>query len=208
MDAKERVEWIYQTKNNDQLSVRYDEWAKNYENDLCTAFNWIGPERVAEVFAAHVAKDARVLDIGAGTGMVGVLLAKQGFSDLAANDLSQGMLDEACRKNVYRELRIMVLGEHLGYEDDAFDAGVACGVFTVGHAPASSFDELLRIIRPGGLLIFSMQTIAYETAGFKEKFDELEADGKWVKVDVSDKFQPLPKGEPNVWHRIWVCRVV
>lgn len=34
MDAKERVAWIYRTKNNEQLSVRYDEWAKDYENDL------------------------------------------------------------------------------------------------------------------------------------------------------------------------------
>ena len=207
MDAKGRVEWIYQTKNNEQLSVRYDEWAKDYENDLEEAFNWIGPERVTEVFAAHVAKDARVLDIGAGTGLVGTLLAKRGYSDLTANDLSQGMLDEARRKNVYRELKAMVLGEPLDYEDDAFDAGVSCGVFTVGHAPASSFDELVRIIRPGGLLIFSVQLVAYEAAGFKEKFAELSDAGKWEEVAVSDKYQPIPKGKPEVWHRVWTYRV-
>lgn len=208
MDAKERVEWIYRTRNNEQLSVRYDEWAKDYEDDLNKAFNWIGPERVTEVFAASVDRNARALDIGAGTGMVGVLLAKQGYTDLTAIDLSQGMLDEARRKDVYRELRTMVLGEHLDYEDDTFDAGVSCGVFTVGHAPASSFDELVRIIRPGGLLIFSVQTVAYETAGFKEKFSELGASGKWEEVSVSEKYRPLPKGESDVWHRVWTCRVL
>lgn len=208
MDAKERVEWIYQTKDNEQLTVRYDEWAKDYESDLDQAFNWIGPERVVEVFAGQVAKDARVLDIGAGTGMVGALLAKRGYADLTAIDLSQGMLDEARQKDVYRELRTMVLGKHLDYEDDAFDAGVSCGVFTLGHAPASSFDELIRIVRPGGLLIFSVQTVAYETAGFKDKFAELTAAGKWEEVSVTEKYQPLPKGEPDVWHRVWTCRVV
>ena len=208
MDAKERVEWIYQTRNNEQLSVRYDEWAKDYEDDLEKAFNWIGPERVTEVFATRVDRDARVLDIGAGTGMVGVLLAKQGYANITAIDLSQGMLDEARRKDVYRELKNMVLGEHLDYDDNTFDAGVSCGVFTVGHAPASSFDELVRIIRPGGLLIFSVQTVAYETAGFKEKFAELGAAGKWEEVSVSEKYQPLPKGESDVWHRVWTCRVL
>ena len=208
MDAKERVEWIYQTRNNEQLSVRYDEWAKDYEDDLEKAFNWIGPERVTEVFATRVDRDARVLDIGAGTGMVGVLLAKQGYTNLTAIDLSQGMLDEAHRKDVYRELKTMVLGKHLDYDDNAFDAGVSCGVFTVGHAPASSFDELVRIIRPGGLLIFSVQTVAYKTAGFKEKFAELGTTGKWEEVSVSEKYQPLPKGESDVWHRVWTCRVL
>jgi SAM-dependent methyltransferase len=208
MDAHKRVQWIYSSTNNSQLSDRYNEWAESYESDLDSVFEWVGPERITNVFAGCVAKDSSVIDIGAGTGLLGLLLAENGYKDITAIDLSPGMLAIAGRKNVYRELTVMVLGEPLDYDDNQFDAGISCGVFTVGHAPASAFDELIRIVRPGGLIVFSVQLTAYETAGFKEKFEVLEADGKWKMVEVSPKFQPLPRGEPNVWHRIWTYRVI
>jgi hypothetical protein len=37
-----------------------------------------------------------------------------------------------------------------------------CPVFTAGHAQPSSFDELLRVTRSGGLIVFTLATSAYE----------------------------------------------
>lgn len=88
-----------------------------------------------------------------------------------------------------------------------FDAVVSVGVFTVGHAPANSLDELVRVTRPDGHIIFTLRPDVYEKSGFKEKQAALEAEGKWELVEVSDKFQTLPKGEPNVFHQIWVYQV-
>jgi hypothetical protein len=47
----------------------------------------------------------------------------------------------------------------------------------------------------------------YQSAGFKEKQGELEAAGQWKLVDATEEFQPLPKGEPEVMHQVWVYQV-
>jgi len=207
IDGKERVQWIYSSSDNKELSDRYDQWAKDYDADLDEEFGWLGPKGAVDVFIRHVPKEARILDAGAGTGLVGALLAKQGYDNLVAMDLSKGMLEEARKKNAYREFHQMVMGEPLDYATDSFDAVISVGVLTVGHAPASSFDELLRITKPGGYIVFSLRPDVYRDSGFKEKQDALESEGKWKLAEVSEEFQPLPKGEPDVYHQVWVYQV-
>ena len=207
MDRKDRVQWIYSSQDNKELAERYDWWAKNYDTDLDEGFGWLGPQRAVEFLARYVPKKARILDAGAGTGLVGNLLVKQGYTALVAMDLSLGMLEEARTKNVYREYHQMVMGEPLDYTTDSFDAVISVGVLTVGHAPASSLDELVRITKPGGHIVFSLRPDVYKDNGFKEKQDALETEGKWQLVEVSEEFQPLPKGEPDAYHQIWVYQV-
>jgi len=207
MDRSERVQWIYSSRDNKELAERYDQWAKDYDADLDGGFGWRGPQRAVEFFARYVPKNARTLDAGAGTGLVGQLLARSGYTDLVAMDLSEGMLEEARKKNVYREFHQMVMGESLDYATDSFDAIISVGVLTVGHAPASSLDELVRITKPGGHIVFSLRPDVYKDSGFKEQQDTLESEGKWRLVEVSEEFQPLPKGEPDVYHQVWVYQV-
>ena len=155
----------------------------------------------------YVSKDARILDAGAGTGLVGALMAERGYQDLVAMDLSSGMLDEARKKNVYKEFHQMVMGETLGFDTDAFDAVMSVGVLTVGHAPASSLDELVRVTKPGGHIIYTLRPDLFEEGGFKEKHAELEAAGMWKVGEVSEPTRILPKGEPDVFHQVWVQEV-
>ena len=208
MGSSERVQWIYSSSDNKELEERYDQWAKDYDVDLDGGFGWLGPQRAVEYFTHYVPKEARILDAGAGTGLVGELLARQGYNNLIAMDLSSGMLEEARKKNAYREFRQMVMGEPLNYVTDSFDAVISVGVLTVGHAPASSFDELMRITKLGGYIVFSLRPDVYRDSGFKGKQDSLESEGKWKLVEVSEEFQPLPKGEPDVYHQVWVYQVV
>ena len=80
---------------------------------MAVDFNYLAPERAAHVFASHVPRHARVLDAGAGTGLVGEALSELGYNQLFAMDLSQGMLEEARKKDIYLELRqvvVVVLG--------------------------------------------------------------------------------------------------
>lgn len=100
----------------------------------------------------------------------------------------------------------MVMGEPLAFVTDSFDVVVSTGVLTVGHAPASSFDELIRITRPGGYILFTLRTDVYEDRGFREKQTALESEGKWALAEVSDK-TPLLLKEPDVYHQAWVYQV-
>ena len=207
MPEQNRVQWVYSATNNQELAERYDQWAKEYDKDLAQDFEWMGPARAAQVFTKHVAKDARILDAGAGTGLVGQELAPLGYDNLVAMDLSKGMLEEARGKGVYREFHQMVMGEELTFPTDSFDAVISVGVLTLGHAPASSLDELVRVTRTGGHIVFTMRPDVYEGNGFKEKQKALEAQGLWRLAEVTDKFQVLPKGEPDAYHQVWVYRV-
>ncbi len=44
MNVKDRVQWVYSSKNNQELSERYDHWAKDYDRDLENDFGYIIPQ--------------------------------------------------------------------------------------------------------------------------------------------------------------------
>jgi predicted TPR repeat methyltransferase len=207
MTEQNRIQWIYSSQNDQELEERYDQWAADYEADVEGDFGWISPQRTSETFARHVPQEATILDAGAGTGLVGQCLYGLGYRNLTAMDLSQGMLEIARNKNVYQAFDQMAMGQRLDYSDDQFDATVVVGVFTEGHAKASSLDELVRVTKSGGHIVFSLKTDVYSEQGFKEKQEALESAGQWKLVEVTDTFQPLPKGEPEVLHQVWVYQV-
>ena len=205
-ESHRRVQWVYGSTTNQELEERYDQWATEYDKDLDEVFAWNAPQTGADVLARLVPNTSAVLDAGAGTGLAGKCLADAGFTNLAAMDLSQGMLDEARRKNVYNSFHQMTLGETLGFETGQFDAVISIGVFTLGHAPINSFDELVRVTKPGGYVVFSLRTDMVDD-GYQAYFDKLDAAGKWKLAEVSEPYQPLPKGEPEVFHQIWAFQV-
>ena len=190
-ESHKRIQWVYESANDKELEDRYDQWAADYDADLAVEFAWNAPQNAADVFAKHVDKTAHVLDAGAGTGLVGECLVKAGYSDLVAMDLSQGMLDEARRKNIYNEFHQMALGGDLDFATGEFDAVISVGVFTQGHAQANAFDELARITKPGGLIVFSLRVDTYESAGFKERQSSMEEAGVWRLAEMTGQFQPL-----------------
>ena len=206
-ESHNRVQWVYSSTTNQELEERYDQWASEYDRDLAEDFDWRAPQAAVDILASHVATGAKILDAGAGTGLVGDILAPLGYRNLHAMDLSLGMLAEARRKGLYQDFLQMTLGEELGYEADSFDAVISVGVFTTGHAPPHAFDEVVRITMSGGFIVFSLRVDLYEEGGFKEYQAAMEDRGEWKLAEVSDPFHPLPKGEPEVIHRIWAYQV-
>jgi predicted TPR repeat methyltransferase len=164
------------------------------------------PAAVAVVCARLLERNARLLDVGAGTGLLGAALAELGFTLLDALDLSPAMLAEASRKGVYAELTEAALGKQLPYETAAYDAVVSSGVLTTGHAPAASLDELVRVTRPSGHVIFTLRSDR-TPPGYDAKLAELREAARWELVECGDEFQALPTSEPEVRVRVWAFRV-
>jgi len=198
---------LYGAHNVDELRDEYDRIASAYDKELVDGMSYRSPAAVVAVARRLLPADARILDAGAGTGLLGVALAKAGFTQLDGVDLSPGMLAQAARKHVYADLREGRLGDDLEYETGTYDGVVSAGVLTTGHAPAASLDELVRITRPGGHVIFTLRSDRMPE-GFEDKIAHLEGASRWELVELGDEFQALPDGEPEVVVRVWAFRVL
>ena len=207
MKPLERWPWITSAGDRQELAERYDMWAEDYddEHDL---FGYLVPRRAVEALMRYVPQEAGILDAGAGSDMVGELLSVRGYHHLEALDMSKGMLEQARRKNIYTGLHQMILGEPLDFPSAVFDAVISVGAFGFTHTPANTFDELIRITRPEGIIVFTMrkQEMA-QGSDFNKKLIMLQQSGKWELIDRSEPFIGLPKGGPGIYQRTWTCRV-
>ncbi len=207
MSKEDRLKWIYSSKNNEELAERYDEWAESYDQELEEDYGWQIPQLMAEELSGFTPVNARILDAGAGTGLVGQFLGSLGYGNLVAMDLSSEMLNKAREKDVYQEFHQMDMGEALDFPDDSFDAVVCAGVLTFSHAPARSLYEMVRVTKPGGHILYSLRTDAYESMGFEGITAELESRQKWKLVEKKGH-QSFAQKEQDVVHDIWVYEVL
>ena len=203
----EHLQSAFGAKSSQECGELYDSWAEDYERNVAS-WGYTTPAVAAGLFGRYVRpEDGTVLDAGAGTGITGEILALLGYGDIVGIDVAPKMLELARRKGAYRELREMELGGRLDLPSDVFSAVVSTGVFTAGHAPPESFDELIRVTKPGGHMIFSVRTDVYEDSGFKEKQEALEREGRWQLVEVSEPFSPLRYEDPELKAQVFACQV-
>ena len=53
MTGQNRVQWIYSSKDVNELQERYDVWAAEYDSDLDRDFGWYGPQLAAGVLEKY-----------------------------------------------------------------------------------------------------------------------------------------------------------
>jgi predicted TPR repeat methyltransferase len=203
-----RLQSAYAAKDGQEAAELYDSWAEDYERRV-SSWGYITPAVVAWFLGRYVTpEDGTVLDAGAGTGLMGLVLAPLGYRDLIGIDVSRDMLEYAREKGVYRDLRQMELGGRLDLPSEAFAAVVAAGVFAAGHAPPESFEDLIRVTKPGGYVIFSVRTDVYLEGGFKEKQEALQREERWQLVETSEPFAHLRFEDPDLKVQVFAYRVL
>jgi predicted TPR repeat methyltransferase len=185
----------------------YDDWSKEYEAHM-RSVGYTHPAMTTAMFTRYQpVSDAPVLDAGAGTGIMGEILPALGYRDIDGFDASPGMLALAAKKNLYRTLKLGVLGERLDYEDDSYAGATASGVFTEGHAPLSSLDELVRVVQPGGHIVFSVARI-YLGEQIEAKATQLEDSGKWRRAGVSGRYDSTPNDDKAIMAQVYAFEVL
>jgi len=195
---------VYEASDLNQLAIIYDEWAAGYEKDINEVFGNYSPKRTVDTFIQFLTPEARILDVGAGTGLVGEVLYDYGYRNIEALELSQGMLTEARKKGVYTALHQMALGDYLSIETASYDAIIAKGVMGPGHAPAKSFYELVRITKPGGYIAFTIRTDFYPNSEYEAKANSLEERNLWTLVEKTEEFNCWPKATKEIFYNVWV----
>ena len=96
--------------DRETLDKLYDQWAKEYDQQLWASGNpYIAIE--TGMVGRHVSDyDARILDVGCGTGNMAQVLHQMGYNNLEGLDPSAGMLAVAEQKDVYKKLHPLFLG--------------------------------------------------------------------------------------------------
>jgi predicted TPR repeat methyltransferase len=197
----------YSAGNSKVTSVVYDNWSKEYEAHM-RGVGYTHPTMTAAMFARYQsAGDAPVLDAGAGTGILGEILPALGYPKIDGFDASAGMLALAAKKNLYRDLKFGVLGERLDYEDNSYAGATASGVYTEGHAPLSSLNELVRVVQPGGYIVFSVARI-YLGEQIEAKAKQLEDADKWRRAGTSTLYDSTPFDNKAIMAQIYAFEVL
>lgn len=156
-------------KTPEDAAQLYRAWAPTFDRGFADRLGYRLPEMVAEAFV-RAGGLGPVLDVGAGTGLVGARLGAFGAGPLDGIDLSPEMLAEARRKEVYRRLIQADLTLPLDLADATYGGVVASGIFTHGHLGPQLFGELLRVAAPGAVFALSVNAGVYVANGFQARF--------------------------------------
>jgi predicted TPR repeat methyltransferase len=205
--ANAALDSVYGARDPKELSAAYAEWAASYDRETAE-LGYLLPFLIAAWVARHVPGcEGPLLDAGCGTGLTGPQLEALGYRDLAGLDLSDEMLKIAAGRGSYGELKQATLGERLPWPDGHFRAFFSTGVFTMGHAPASGLHDLVRITKKGGHAIFTVRDQVFESGDFQAVFDELEAAGRWRRVEESPWFRCYAVAEPDALVKTFVFEI-
>lgn len=186
--AADRIAKIYETSAEQGAEGTYDGWAGDYDADTA-ALGFRLPGLAAAYLARHLPAGAGpILDAGAGTGQVGGYLQGLGYDDLHAIDMSQGMLDVAARTGAYASTLRQVLGEPLAFEDDRFAGSLVIGSLGPGHAPPECLRDIVRVTRPGGVVVFNVVAETWEDQGFPDLLAAMEREGLWSRLEQSPEW--------------------
>jgi len=178
---------VYGAKAPEEIAAVYDAWAETYDAEMAEA-GYRHPTIGMALLARHLPKGAGpILDAGVGTGLTGAWFGILGWTDVHGIDISEGMLAVAARKGAYARLSRAVLGGPLDMADGAYAAVISTGVFTTGHVGAEALPELLRILRPGGVLVLTVKETLWQ-GGFETALKGLPLD----LLEITDPYVSMP----------------
>lgn len=165
----------YDLKNSDETKAFYAKWANSYDQEIGNDKGYRQPKRCVDALLKHnIGKDVSIIDIGCGTGLSGVALHYAGYTNIDGCDLSDEMLDKARGKSVYKHLFETNLNRPpIDARDESYDVATCVGVFSFGHVEPAAIDEILRILKPCGILVIGLNDHFYDEGSFPAKLEAL-----------------------------------
>ena len=145
----------WKREETDTVQQFFHHRALYYDDQMKGIYN--GPKIAAQALGRlAVEKSGKILDVAAGTGLVGQALVNEGFTDLVALDRSEEMLKCLSRKKVYSQLISGAFEEEAKkFPSESFDMCVCVGAFlTSGFLnPVIAVEEMVRLVKNKGIVL-------------------------------------------------------
>ena len=171
------VEVPWEKEEQEEVEFFFKNRAHYYDRQMEGIYN--GPKVAAQALSMFAKeKGKRILDIAAGTGLVGKALFDQGFTDITALDRSEEMLKQSAIKKVYSKLICGSFEEKAkSIPEHSFHACVCVGAFlTAGFLdPKITVHEMIRLVEVGGLLLLMVNGTELDKPKCKSTMENLEA---------------------------------
>lgn len=197
----------------------YANWAASYDIDFVEGKGYIAHLGPAEQLLKHRSGiSGPVLDVGCGTGIVGVALHQGGIEIIDGIDISKEMLAQSRKKlgdkgqSIYRNLIQADLTTRIDIADKAYAGIISAGTFTHGHLKPESLDELWRVAEPGAFCSIGINPDHFKQQGFADKIAADVSAGKIRDPQIVQTQAYTIKREDgapgNDLSLVLVCRVV
>jgi len=162
-----RLSKVYENDGNKQ--ELFDNWASTYDHDLVDDLGYVADAEACRQFVSLITdRQARILDAGCGTGLVGRRLRQAGYTNIHGNDYSVKMLDQARATGAYQSLKqhdltLPVKAHQL------YDAAIAVGVFAFSVPSAEHIVNITRSLKVGGIAIVTVNGKAWKEVDWESK---------------------------------------
>lgn len=184
----------------------FDSMAEFYDMHMVRGLKYQLPKLVADkILARYPDKKLNVLDLGCGTGLLGVCLGRlDGF--LIGVDLSHKMVEQAARHNVYDRFHTVNLHDALANTPEAlYQVIAALDVFIYAGDITRAIPDAFRILTPDGQLMFSCETtseagpdlVLLPTGRYAHKRSHVEALCKAAGFDAIEVEESVLRHENN-----------
>jgi predicted TPR repeat methyltransferase len=136
----------------------FDGMAERFDETLVTFLDYRAPEILGALMDRLLAgrKALDIVDLGCGTGLMAPLL-KPRARRLLGIDLSAEMLKRAAERRLYDELVQAEIGAWLSARPAGIDLAIAADVLCYFGALETVLRAAATAIRPGGLLLFTVE---------------------------------------------------
>ena len=190
------VPWNRQTEERTQEFFNHR--ANYYDRQMNGMYN--APSVVARALSEVVAnKNGKLLDIAAGTGLIGKALYSRGFRNLVALDRNKKMLEKAATKNIYSKLIVGPFEqEAVQLAKGSFHVCVCVGAFLTEAwlDPSVTVQEMSRLVESGGYLLLSWNATELEEGNCQAVRKNLDAALKEI-VNIGECKWVLNVSVPN-----------
>lgn len=198
----------------------FDEMSENFDVHLVQSLKYVLPKQVAEkLLAVRPDRKFNVLDLGCGTGLLGVCLGRLEGA-LVGVDVSREMIAQAVRHNLYDKFHAVNVHDALDATPESlYEVIAALDVFVYAGDVTKAIPDAHRILVPGGTFVASFE-VAPEVgpsmvllptgryAHTRSSVTQMCQAAGFASIDTEDTVLRLENGEPVNGFVVWASKAV